>query len=368
MTSLDELLDHSLAQPLAFARSHVADGNRAVGFLGADVPVELILAANALPVNLTGAAGRPTPRADKYLEPSFAPLERSIAEQWLSGELDFLSDIVLSRARDSSQRLYYYICELQRRGSCPGPTPLLYDIAKIQRPTSLGYTAAATRRLAGALGSDLTRTSHSIETRNRRRSLLGKLQHLRGGHRPPSGSFVERILRSSDQSDALVFDRALDDWIRHWQPGGSGMPPPRFVLAGSMPPDERLHVAVENAGGMIVAEFGDHAVSRFGDSIAGTDDPLSAIAAHYHALPYGPRMFCDRTAALLDTVRTNRAHGVVMWLLEEEEALIWDLPAQARALGAAQVPILALSRCRWDASDGATPRIHEFVVEQGGVA
>ena len=273
MTTLDELLARSLAQPTGYARAHVATGGRAIGFIGADVPVELMLDANTFPLSLSGAADRPTPLADRYLEPSFAPLERSVAEQWLAGELEFLSGIVLSRARDSSQRLYYYICELQRRGACPGPAPFLYDIAKIKRPTSLAYTTTATRRLAEALGSDPTRSQHSIEIRNRRRSLLGRLQHLRGDHRPPPGSFVERVLRSSDQCDALVFDGALDAWIRGWQPHDRGMPQPRFVLAGSMPPDERLHLAVEGAGGMIVAEFGDHAVSRFGDSIACGEEP-----------------------------------------------------------------------------------------------
>ena len=68
-------------------------------------------------------------------------------------------------------------------------------------------------------------------------------------------------------------------------------------------------------------------------------------------------MFADRAATLLETVRGNRADGVVLWLLEEEEALIWDLPAQARdARRRAGMPVLALSRCRWDASDDAALR------------
>ena len=42
---------------------------------------------------------------------------RSIAEQWLTGELDFLDAVVFPRSDDSAQRLYYYLCELQRRGA-----------------------------------------------------------------------------------------------------------------------------------------------------------------------------------------------------------------------------------------------------------
>ncbi|HEU4652939.1 MAG TPA: 2-hydroxyacyl-CoA dehydratase family protein, partial [Steroidobacteraceae bacterium] len=96
---------------------------RKVGYVGHDVPIELILAANALPAGLHGRVGEPTPIADQYLEPTFSPASRSIAEQWLNGELDSFDAVVFSRSDDSAQRLYYYVCELQRRGQCGGPKP-----------------------------------------------------------------------------------------------------------------------------------------------------------------------------------------------------------------------------------------------------
>ena len=38
--------------------------------------------------------------------------------QWLQGDLDHLEAVVFARGDDSGQRLYYYLCELQRRGLC----------------------------------------------------------------------------------------------------------------------------------------------------------------------------------------------------------------------------------------------------------
>jgi hypothetical protein len=412
--ALDALLSELLVDPTSHARAHHAAGGRVIGFIGADVPVELILAADALPFCLTGFAGRPTPQADAYLESSFAPLERSIAEQWLSGELRFLSSVVLSRARDSSQRLYYYICELQRRGLCPGPQALLYDVAKIQRETSLAHTVGATRRLADVLGSSPTAIAGCVEIRNRRRGLLRDLQGVRyGAAAPPDGSLVERVMRVSDQGDAGRFDGALGEWLETLATAGSavgafaaagsgleasaaagsglgalaaagsgvgavadsrhgaGAALParlRIVLAGSAPPDDRLHLAIERAGGCVVAEYGDHAVGRLGGPVVTSGDALQAVAAHYHGLGYGPRMFGDRASELVTVAQSSGAAAVVLWLVEEEEALIWDLPGQLQALAAASIPALVLTRRRWDAGDDALDRIRAFVIEQGGGA
>ena len=101
MSSLQELLSQALAEPLARARAVQAAGGRVIGYVGADVPVELILAADAFPLLLPALAPGATARADVYLEPSFAPLERSLAEQWLGGGFDFVECVVFSRASDT---------------------------------------------------------------------------------------------------------------------------------------------------------------------------------------------------------------------------------------------------------------------------
>ena len=106
---------------------------RLIGYVGRDIPVELILAAGATPLGIHGRAEQLTPHADRYLEATFTSASRSIAEQWLNGELDHLDAVIFSRSDDSAQRLYYYLCELQRRGLCAGPRPLMYDIAACAR-------------------------------------------------------------------------------------------------------------------------------------------------------------------------------------------------------------------------------------------
>jgi hypothetical protein len=153
VSALEILIDAALQDPAAAARRAKASGQRVIGFVGTDIPVELIAAAGAFPWRLPAAAESPTARADAYLEASFQPQERAIAEQWLAGGFDFVDEVVFTRANDSIQRLYYYLCELRRRKLCDGPAPLLFDLCKIPRNSSARRTQAVTVSLSEALGS-----------------------------------------------------------------------------------------------------------------------------------------------------------------------------------------------------------------------
>src|SRR5690606_38530408 len=107
-----------------------------IGFVGPDVPVDVLLASGRpfghLPWRATGAIGAigatgatgaagATPWADRWLESSFPFWARSILEQWHDGAFDALDTVIFSRADDASQRLYYYVAELKRRGKRGGP-------------------------------------------------------------------------------------------------------------------------------------------------------------------------------------------------------------------------------------------------------
>ena len=54
------------------------------------------------------------------------------------------------------------------------------------------------------------------------------------------------------------------------------------------------------------------------------------------------------------------ADGVIIWLIEEEDALIWELPAEMSALQASGTATLRLARRRWDLGDGALEEITAF--------
>lgn len=375
----DNRIAQRLADPLSAAREAARAGRRVIGYVSAEAPVELILAANALPVRLRGAPDAPTPRADEFLESAFVPEMRTVAEQWLSGALDCLDAVIFPRTNDSAQRLYYYVCEFQRRGVCKGPKPLLFDIATIARTTSFEHTLSATQKLAETLGTDMALLPHAMERVARRAITL-------------PGSFGLRVRRAAEFDWNENFDALLARQVTQT----SNVE--RVVLAGSSPPDERLHVAVEAAGGVVIRDFTE--TTSFSTPATATDGGNAGNAGavfsaaggelergHLHTpdapaptLPRGPgdgvletlahRYHHTATPAqrmlrsptwLVDEARASQAAGVILWLIEEDEALPWEVAHQIAALKHANIPVLALTRQRWLADANTLKTIGEFV-------
>lgn len=357
MNALPSSVARALADPLTDARVRAMRGERIVGMVGNDMPVELVLAAGARPVTLPSCADRPTPQADAVLEPSFSPAVRSIVEQWLTGQFEFMAAVVFSRSDDSVQRSYYYLCELQRTAAAGGPRPLLFDVAKIPRPSSLAHTETAVRLLASELGTEPTQLRAAIQTCNRRRHLLERLRRLRRSDRPPAGSVCMQLLSAADLLPDATFDEQWAAWLQSEFAQHRG---PRLLLAGTTPPDARLHTAVEGAGGCVVAEVGGHPGIALGAPITPVSEPFRALAEHYHSLETGPRSFAALPDQVCTAARECRVDGVVFWLIEADEALAWQAPPVAKALGREGIPLLALTGCRWDASDAAPEQIAQF--------
>jgi benzoyl-CoA reductase/2-hydroxyglutaryl-CoA dehydratase subunit BcrC/BadD/HgdB len=363
MSALQRLVDDALHDPFATARAHAEAGGRVVGYVGSEIPVELIIASGAFPLRVPSFADAGTALADRYLESSFLPGVRSIAEQYLQGSLDFLHAIILSRSDDSSQRLYYYLSEMRSRGLSGGPEPLIYDLSKIPRDTSLAHSRWATRRLASEIGADERALSAAIAKRNRRRELFAAAAQARMGAGRIRGSAMERMFRAADLCDADVFDAALREWLKGAKGEVAGL---RVLLTGNVPPDERLHRVVEEAGGNVVAELGSHASCAVALPPIAPDGSFAAIAAHYQSIESGPRAFVDRGLLLKTRAQSAQAEAVIIWLIEQEDALIWELPAQLSALSAAGIAALPLVRRRWDASDEAPAEIASFIRDLEG--
>ena len=356
MSELNALVGDALREPLAAARARASAGARVVGYAGTAVPVEVILASDAHPIRLPAVANIDATDADRYLESGFSPESRSIAAQYLGGEFAFMDRVVFPRNNDSLQRLYYYICELQTRGLCPGPAPVIYELAALPRYSSIRYSRRATERLAAELGTGTANLRAAVDRRNRRRALLARARRYRAQGRDLPGSAMDRICRAADLCDADRFDDAFDRWLTAAAVRAAGA---RVVLVGNGAPDDRIHRVVEAAGAEVVAEFGDHPAC-FVRTDPVPDATIESISDHYQAWSPGSASLAERVSRLATLCADVRADGVIIWLLEQEDARIWDVPAQLDALAAARLPVLTLTRRTWLADDGALDEIGAF--------
>lgn len=348
MILLDTWATRVLADPLATARA----APRAIGTVGFDIPDDLLLGTGGAVTHLPWDADLATPFADRWVESSFAPWTRSILEQWAAGAFDFIEAVVFSRGDDSAQRLYYYISELQRRGLLRGPHPLILDVARIPRASSVAKSIDAVRAVADALGIDAARLATGIAlANNQRRSLAGLSE---GRHGP--GAPFERVARAS------LFAPLPD------APAIASLPEPslrRVLLAGTAPPDDRLHRAVEAAGWTVAGEAHERGLDRMGAEISSDEDPFIAVGTRLHESRFGPRSFADPAAALVSAAKRVKADAVILWLIEQEESIVWHVPPQCAALAQADLPALVMTRRAWSAADGAVEEIGAWLTGLG---
>lgn len=344
-------VDAVLADPLAPARN----AGRAVGFVGLDIPEDLLATPQYAAAHLPWRRNAATPWADAWLEDSFPGWARSILEDWAAGCFDFLDAVIFSRGDDVSQRLYYYVCELRRQERVNGPAPLVFDVARIPRATSAEWTVRAVENLAAELGLSSGDLADGIAVANRRRSLLQAVDADLQLH----GRYRERIARASLFTG--VESLALEQVSRNaYAPSVRG----RVVLTGSVPPDDGLHLAVEAAEWHVAADVHARSLARLGPPVGFDDEPPARrIARQAHANPRGPRGFSDRAAAITAAVRERDAHAVIIWLANEDEAFAWDVVGARRQLEAAGIPTLTLERRRWDLSDAPGEDILRFLAD-----
>lgn len=324
-----------------------------LGFVGSDIPVELLLASGRPFGHLPWQVGVPTPLADRWLESSFPGWARSILEQWFTGAFDQLAGVVFSRGDDAAQRLCYYLRELQQRGLLGGPAVHLLDLALIPRESSVAHTATAIDTLAGRLGIADEAWPAAIARANQLRGDLVRMQARRGS----PGAVHERLLRAALWSDAT-------QWIDKVTLPSTQLER-RVLLAGSMPPDDRLHRAVDATGACIVDELHPGGPARLGPVIDETaESPAMRIARHLQRHASGPRAFIDRAGQVLDRVRASRANAVILWLTREDESPGWQLPAQTRRLREAGIPLLVLADTQWAADHSALDAVTRFCTQE----
>lgn len=346
--------DAVLADRNAAARAWKAKGGKVVGYLGVTVPVELIEAAGAFPLQLAGHAAM-TPLADRYMESLFDPIVRAVFEGLLAGDYDFLDAVVLSRTSDSIQRLYYYLCEVRRMGEAPIPEPILYDLLHTPWYSSAEYDFARTRELKATLervtgqAADGEALATAIAAGNYRRGLLNAIVARRRS-RPAtlSGVAAHQAMAASRVLDLVTFAAVAPPPV---QPN----PGLRVVIAGSPLDSPRLHALLETEGAVVVGDFHEFGEPAIGPMIDEAAPPLRAITEHYHRGVISSRTFPQSTQPLLDLAQAVHADAVVFYFYAEEEALTWDYPAQRRALVEAGIAVLCLDGRPHhpDASDAA---------------
>ncbi|NJP97903.1 2-hydroxyacyl-CoA dehydratase [Nonomuraea sp. FMUSA5-5] len=358
----------------AYARRAPDGPAPVIGYVGADVPVELLTAAGARAFRLTGDPDAGSGTGDRYLGLGVDPAARSVLSRLLAGSYGHLDRVVVSHDCEASLRLFYALRELRRVE--PGtalPEAYLVDLLHLPHRTTARYNRRRIGEFAARLEAwtgrplDLPR---AVAAHDERRRLLAAAAELRRAvpARLTGRQFLA-VLNAPlpvDEHIALL-RRLLDEADRLQEHPGR-----RVFLSGSDHDTPHVYEAVESEGYVIVGEdhsFGDLSVT---DPI-GTGDPgasglgpaglgtgslgaglgaggLDVLAEHYHRSgPTAHRATAgERAAHAAAAVKRCRAELFVAYSRAGDEAPAWDFPAQRAAL---DVPAVLLERQEYGRAD-----------------
>lgn len=325
-------------------------GKKMVFMLGDDVPEEVILAADLVPVRLTGHQGD-RPNADRYLEVSFGAQWRGCFETLTNGSCDGLvAHAVLSNSSDLIQRLYYYLLQLRRIE--PGVRiPELYYLdysLMVKEFSAQERNLRETRELIGTLeqwsGKAVTRESLSqaITLCNEHRRAVRELAALRRKGQMLGSEALTAIGGSFfvEKREAVRLLRELAEDVARW-PKCGGRP---VVYTGSMQENTTVYEMMETAGLNVIADdklLGDRYADRDVDSDM---DPVVAITQRYHLRsPSSERGFVrERAEYIPQLAAESGAEGLVIFMNRNDESYIWDFPKQRIKLEERKTPTMII--------------------------
>ena len=211
-TALDDLIAHYNDRAAAI-REQRQRSRQVIGYVGQDVPVELITAAGALPVRL---AGHPTIDTDRRRPVSRSwpgQVARSVLTRLLTGDFDYLDGLVISRDCEASLRLFYAIRELRRIDPARTLPPVhLVDLLHLpHRTTARSTTWRALDQLVDQL-----------------RAWTGQTDHRGSTSPPPSQTTTSPAGSSAVSPDCGGPDQPVDRGRRRW-PSSAPAPDCRLV-------------------------------------------------------------------------------------------------------------------------------------------
>jgi benzoyl-CoA reductase subunit C len=320
------------------------------GWLCTYVPEEIIHAAGALPIRITGYS-KETELGDgnAYLYINTCSFSRSCLQLGLKGEYDFLDGVVGGSTCDGARRLFdlwrnyigtpfYHVLTVPRKYTQPAHD--LYHSQVKQFKT----------HLEGFLGIQITDESlcRSIVVYNESRNLLKRLYELRKFDTPPiSGAETMEVLNACFRMPKELFN----EWLRNLLEElsireNSHKSRARLMVAGSVMNNPEFIESIEDLGGLVVTDELCTSTRYWSDPVVLDRNitPLEAISQRYLNNFPCARMFPsdERFNRILDLARDFRVDGVISQIIRYCVPYAHDLPLLTERLKGQGIPTLAL--------------------------
>ncbi|NOZ12180.1 MAG: 2-hydroxyacyl-CoA dehydratase [Acidobacteria bacterium] len=341
-----------------------------VGYTCTYFPEEIVLAAEAHPLRLFGESGMVL-KADAHIQAYGCSLARSVFEDALSGQLDFLDVMAFPHSCDTMQRLSD-IWRLNIKNTVH--LDLLFPV-HLKSEAAGDYLKAVLERfkkeLEQALQTEISGSalSGAISLTNRIRSALHSLYRIRAAAPERiSGSDLNRVVRGCmilDRSTAADLLETLADELGSVNFPAGKQPVKRLLLSGGACLHPDIHDIIEQQGGAVVWDDLCTGNRYFDTPVPDGPSPVSAIAERFldRAVCPAKHSGIDRRGKeLSELVSKYEINGVIFLLLKFCDPHGFDYPDLKATLEEAGVPSLFLEVESGKPVDGPTrTRVETFL-------
>jgi len=326
-------------------------GKKVFGWLCTYVPEEIIHAAGALPVRITGYSREmDLDDGNAYLYVNNCSFSRSCLQLGLRGEYDFLDGVVGGSTCDGARRLF----DLWRQYI---KTTTFYQVLTVPRKSTEraqdlyhDQVRQFKEHLEEFMGVKITDAAlkHSIAVMNEGRDLLRQLYELRKLPEPPiTGAETMEVLNASFRMPKELFNQWLREYLDELKKSGKAHKPrQRVMVVGSVLTNPDFVKSIEELGALVVTDELCTSTRYWSDPVVLDEKqtPLQAIARRYLSNFPCARMYPsdDRFDRILALARDFKVDGVISEVIRYCVPYAHDVPLLSDRLKANKLPLLAL--------------------------
>jgi benzoyl-CoA reductase subunit C len=329
---------------------HKAQGKKVFGWLCTYVPEEVILAAGALPIRITGYNQEmELEDGNAYLYINNCSFSRSCLQLGLRHEYEFLDGVVGGSTCDGARRLFdlwrYYL------------KPPFFQVLTVprkshERAQELYYSQVEEfkNNLEKFMGVKITDDDllKAIQVMNESRSLLKELYSLRALDEPLiTGQETQEVLNGSFRMHKEQFNSYLKELIADLKKSGKGhKAKARLMLIGSVMTNPEFIKSIEELGVIVVTDELCTSTRYWADPVIleGAKNPLYAISRRYLSNFPCARMYpsTDRFDRVVKLAREAKVDGIISETIRYCVPYAHDIPLLSDRLKSENIPLLTL--------------------------
>lgn len=303
-----------------------AQGGKVIGTFDPEVPFEIFEAAGLMPFALRGTGATSTEYADKYFKQLTCDFTRSMFNELVRGQYDFLDGAVVYNCCDHMRRIddnwkllpnakNFHFLYIPKRWDASTYPRFCEEIQALIKSVEETYDVKIT---ADALRA-------AIVESNKTRALIRQLYELRKDDEVLiDGTEVMNVLTAGESMPRAEYNAMLTELIAELKAGGESVKPRRrlMLLSGHANTAELLS-ALESQGALIVVDDASNGLRMAEKDISEEGDPFAALCDFYFNVKTPmPRAFgtqdrrFETYLRLFDEYRADSAHELrIFWQL-----------------------------------------------------